>query len=219
MQAPPSPERVYIVTDEAAARVLLDAGARRWFAPFLARTSSVSAVAKLLGKKPNSVLYRVKRWHALGLLEVQREEKHRGRTVKLYRSVADAFFVPHRASSSKDLVELLRDTNAPYLRALYRGVVSAGRALSPDWGVQVFRSGAEVKLGAASAPGDVYDPRDSQSPAALEQFTHLRLDFEDAKAFQLELLNLLEKYGQKQGGQSYLSYLALAPLATSKEEL
>lgn len=61
MQAPPSPEHVHTVADEAAAQVLLGAEARRWFAPFLARTSSVSAAAKLLGEKPNSVLYRVKR--------------------------------------------------------------------------------------------------------------------------------------------------------------
>jgi len=52
----------------------------------------------------------------------------------------------------------------------------------------------------------------------LEQFTPLRLDFEDAKAFQLELLTLLEKYGKKRGSQSYLSYLALAPRGISIEE-
>ncbi len=149
MQAPPSPEHVHVVADEAAAQVLLGAEARRWFAPFLARTSSVSAAAKLLGEKPNSVLYRVKRWRELGLLEVQREEARRGRTLKLYRSVADAFFVPHGVSSSETLVELLHHTNAPYLDTLYRGLVSAARTLSPDWGVQVFRSGTEVKIGAA----------------------------------------------------------------------
>ena len=178
----------------------------------------MSDAARLLGKKPNSVLYRVKRWRALGLLRVQREEKRRGRAVKLYRSAADAFFVPHSASSSETPVELLRYTNAPYLEALYRGVVSAARALSPDWGVQVSRPGGEVKISAAAAPGRVYDPLDRGSPAVLEQFTTLQLDFEDAKAFQLELLGLLGRYGQKRGGQSYLSYLALAPLGHAGKE-
>ena len=205
-----------MVTDEAAARVLLDAEARRWFVPFLAQSSSISAAARTLGEKPNSVLYRVKRWLELGLLEVAREELRKGRTVKHYRSTSDAFFIPHSASSSETLVELLRDTNAPYLDTLYQSVVSAARALSSDWGVQLSRVGTTVKVSAAVAPGEVYDPLNRESPAVLEQFTRLQLDFEDAKAFQLELLNLLKNYGRKQGAQRYVSYLALAPLEESK---
>lgn len=210
-----SPE-VMVVTDKAAAQVLLDADARRWLAPFLAQASSVGAAAEALGEKPNSVLYRVNRWSELGLLRVEYQELRRGRQVKFYRSVADTFFVPHSASSTDGLVELLQTVNAPYLEALYRSVVSSGHSLSPTWGVQFSWTGTEIMIEAATAPGRVFDPTGSESPAVLEQFIQLQLDFKDAKAFQAELLGLLDRYKKKEGAQTYLGYLALAPLAHSR---
>lgn len=213
MQDLPSSKDTCVVTREAAAAVLLDAEARRWFIPFFAQTSSVSDAAKVLGEKPNSVLYRVRRWLELGLLQVEREELRRGRQVRYYRSTADAFFVPQRASSTEDFVALLEYTNTPFLETLYRNVVAAVASLSPDWGVQFSRTDAGICIVAASEPGTILDPSPQDSPAVFGQFTRLRLDFEDAKTFQRELSELLDRYTHKEGGQAYLSYLALAPLS------
>lgn len=226
MQDAPSPESdtplepdaaVATVTDPAAVAVLLSADARRWLLPFLARASTIGDAAARLGEHPNSVHYRVKRWLGFGLLQVAGEERRGGRALRLYRSVADAFFVPHEASATEDLAAMLRETNDPYLDALYAGLAASARAISPRWGVQISRrpgpdGAGRVELAAATGPGAPFDPRAAGAPAAFERFVRLELDFADARAFQLELLELLRRYERRKGAQAYLSYLALAPL-------
>ena len=65
--------RTVVVTDPAAARALLDPSTVRHLAPFLGSELSVGQAAELTGQKPNTVLSRVRRFVALGLLEVTDE--------------------------------------------------------------------------------------------------------------------------------------------------
>ncbi|MEM7734937.1 MAG: hypothetical protein AAF267_04030 [Deinococcota bacterium] len=208
--------QVHTVTDQRAAKSLLDSDERRWFVPFLGQACTVSAAADQLGEKPNSVLYRVKRWLASGLLVVDHEEQRTGRTIKHYRAVADGFFVPFDASNEVGLLELMWYTNKPYLDDLFNGMVGSASHLSDTWGVQISKVGEAVRVEAALSAGEVFNPRDARIPAVFEQFATLKLSFEDAKVMQQELLELLNKYRAKQGEQTYLSYLALTP-ATSKD--
>lgn len=213
MQAPLSPSSAYVLKTEAQARVFIEADSRRWFYPFLAKTTTVSEAARLLGESPNSVLYRVKAWCKLGLLKVVGEEKRGGRVVKLYRSVAEEFFLPHDSSETQDLIEFLRVMNTPYLETLFKSIVQVGEQLSTSWGVQ-FATGErdDYKMFPATAPGQPWLQLSNYSPAVLNEMTSdLKLNPQDAKAFQLELCEVLRKYALKGGTDPYVFYLALAP--------
>ncbi|MEM6427927.1 MAG: hypothetical protein AAF708_01710 [Deinococcota bacterium] len=209
---------VHTVSDQRAAKSLLDGNERRWFVPFLGQACTVSAAAKQLNETPNSVLYRVKRWLDLGLLTVDHEEQRAGRIIKHYRAVAEGFFVPFEASSEAGLLELMWYTNKPYLDDLFNGMVGSASHLSETWGVQISKVGEAVRVEAALSAGQVFNPRDHAVPAVFEQFATLKLSFEDAKLMQQELLELLNKYRAKEGEQTYLSYLALTPTAPKDSE-
>lgn len=136
MQRLASPAEVLTVHDADAAQVLLDRQACTWFRPFFGRPSMVSEAARSLGRPANSVLYRVRQWQRLGLLQIVLEERRRGRTVRHYRSAADHFFIPQALTHAHDLTELLRMINAPYLELSYASQVAFARQLSPNWGVR-----------------------------------------------------------------------------------
>jgi hypothetical protein len=210
--------QVHTVTDQRAAKSPLDSDERRWFVPFLGQACTVSAAADQLGEKPNSVLYRVKRWLTSGLLAIDHEEQRAGRTIKHYRAVADGFFVPFEASLEVGLLELMWYTNKPYLDDLFSGMVGSASHLSETWGVQISKVGEAVRVEAALSAGHVFNPKDDHIPAVFEQFATLKLSFEDAKMMQQELLELHRRYRAKQGEQTYLSYLALTPTAPKDSE-
>jgi hypothetical protein len=210
-----SPISVCVLTNPKAARVLMDGESRRWFMPFFNQSSTVSQAARQLGESPNSVLYRVKAWCKLGLLEVVATRTQGKRRVKEYASVAQEFFMPYQISQTEDLIDLVRTLNTAYNELLFKSYVMAGQHLSVVWGVQFSRVGQnEYRISPATAPGQEWNPFTAQNPATLNDFnTNLRLDFADAKALQLELHQVVQKYVKKQGQQGYICHIALAPLA------
>ncbi|MET3808157.1 hypothetical protein ABIB25_005186 [Nakamurella sp. UYEF19] len=67
---------------------------KTFLSPFLARDRRVSDAAAELGCSINRMLYQVRTLLAAGLLHIAHEEPRAGRTIKVYRSVHDAYFVP-----------------------------------------------------------------------------------------------------------------------------
>lgn len=209
MQRAPSP-RTLTVTRPEAARILLDPGELHFFEPFLAREGTVSGVAALLGCKPNSLLARVRRFVACGLLEVVREVPRAGRAVKVYRSTADVYFVPFSGSPFADHAVWAQSRTALILRGLRYAHAQSTRLR----GHRVYRDehGVPSHMLAVSA-GENYDPLLPGEPA-LFTASHdtVYLNFEDAKRLQGELDALLRRYATLGGGQRYLLWLNLVPL-------
>ena len=57
----------------------------------------------MMGCSLNTMLYRIKTLLLrAGLLEVVREEPRKGRAVKIYRSVHDAYFIPFQRDTLRD---------------------------------------------------------------------------------------------------------------------
>lgn len=204
-----------VLQTSTAAQVLLDAESRRWFQPFFGQASSVADAARSLDEKPNSVLYRVRQWLELGLLKVESEEPRRGRVVKLYGSVADAFFVPHALSSSLDLVEWQWALNRPYLEQLFAGLMQVAQDHAPDWGVRFDApQNGESRISAVPDPTDPRSVSESLAPLAPSLWSivpELHLEAQDAEAMRQELLGVVSKYRQKSGGKSYICCVGLAP--------
>lgn len=214
-EASPEPSLgVLTVRDPQAAAALTDPRTLRQLEPFLARAATVSEAARETGTKPNTMLSRVRRFLKLGLLAVAAERPRAGRRVKLYRSVADAFFIPFDATSAESLEAALAERDA-YWETLLRGsVVRARTEAAESWGTRVYRDArGRLQVQTAVTAERNFTTLDADGPAVLSAWRdRVYLDFSDAKALQRELFDLLLRYQRKQGAQRYIVRVAMAPL-------
>lgn len=203
-----------IVTDARMADLLINPASLRQLEPFLGRECTVKQAAEETGEKANTVLSRVRRFLKAGLLEVIREEKRKGRAVKVYRSVADIFFIPFEATSLESLEQMLEERDAYWEKLLRQGVVNVRRDDIGTWGTRIYRdTRSRLQIQTAINPTENYTMLDSSRPAALSAWRDsVYLDFEDAKALQQEMFALLQRYHKKKGAQRYIVRLGMAPL-------
>ncbi len=218
--APPPDGRTEIVHDGARAALLLDARTRRQLEPFLGRARSVGEVARATREKPNTVLARVRRLVAAGVLAEVGRRPRRGRPIRLYRAVADVFFVPFEASPAGTLEEALAEREAWAQRLLRRSVVRARREALGAWGTRIYRDErGRVQVQMAVRPDANATTLDPGGPAVLSAWRdRLELDYEDAKELQRELFDLLLRYQRRRGAQRYVAHLGLAPVAPDDDE-
>lgn len=208
------------IADPEVARVLVENRSAQLFEPFMKRALSLNEAAQELGVKLPKLLYHVKRFVKLGLLEVACVERRNGRPVKRYRSTAKTFFVPFHVTPSETLERLLSRLTAYENERFQRELARTLQNISPTWGLHIALSkehGMDFSLtpdnkGAAKPFLDVIFG--FNAPAIISTQGKLRLDFETAKAFQVELRELLARYTQKQTskGQPYAYRLGLTPL-------
>ncbi len=211
----PSPSlEVMTVGDPAAAAALTDPHTLRQLEPFLARAATIAEAARETGAKPNTVLLRVRRFLRLGLLTVVAEEPRAGRRVKRYRTAADGFFIPFDATSAESLEAALAERDAYWEALLRQGVVRARSEAAESWGTRVYRDArGRLQVQTAVTPERNFTTLDPEGPAALSAWRdRVYLDYDDAKALQRELFDLLLRYQRKQGSQRYIVRLGLAPL-------
>lgn len=209
------------IEDKEAVSFLLDLARLKYLLPFLGRERTVNEVAPEVGLSPNSLLYRVRKMCALGLLEVSRLEPRRGRPVKVYRSTADSFFIPFSATDAETPADLFFAWEAPWGRLLVESMVRAvlGPVVRPDapWGLQIYREGNHLEAYTRVIPVPEQDrPLNLSDPANLValggHLTGLRLDDGDARAFQQGLILLVQRYARLRGRTPYLVRLGVAPL-------
>ncbi len=129
----------YTVTDPEQARLLTEPVSKEFFKPFLAHERSAAEAADILKAGLNTTLYRIKTLLRAGLLEVTRERPRKGRAVKLYRSVYDAYFVPFSVTPYATLEERLWVQAKPIFADLVGAYAAALR--------QSERSGHHVFIG------------------------------------------------------------------------
>jgi hypothetical protein len=211
---PPATPAWRRVTDPDAARTLTDPAAVDLLAPFLGRESTVARAAERLGLDVGALYYQVKRLEKLGLVRVSRLEPRPGRAIRHYRATADLFFVPLDALPLQTVEDLLERVHAHHQRELERDLAAVLRdaGLSGEWGFRVHASpSGRISSDLAVDPERPYDPRDPGGPAALDGWVNLRLGFEDAKALQRDLVELLGRYQARRGAQAYTLRVALAP--------
>lgn len=91
------------VKDPEQARLLSEPESFRFFGPFLAQDCTVSQAAKELNCNIDTMLYRVKTLMRVGLLKVVKTQSRRGRSVKVYRSGAEAYFLPFGVTAYQDI--------------------------------------------------------------------------------------------------------------------
>jgi hypothetical protein len=207
-------ERYRVVRDPAAAELLMNPSTLRQLAPFLGKARSVTEAAADSGDLPNTVLKRVARFLAAGLLEVAETVPRRGRPIKRYRTTAELFFVPFEVTAAESLDASLAERDAYWERLLRRNVVRARMEVLGTWGTRVYRDGRDrLQIQTAVTPEANASTLDDDAPAVLSSWRDsVMLDFEDAKALQREMFDLLLRYEQKRGSQRYIVRLGLAPV-------
>jgi hypothetical protein len=207
-------EALRIVEDSEVADLLADPTILHQLEPFLGRAVSVGQAARETGEKPNTVLARVRRLVAAGVLVEHGSVPRRGRPIRLYRSSADTFFIPFDATSAESLEAALAEREAFWEKLLRENVVRARRERVGVWGTRIYRDArGRLQIQTALTPERNFTTLDPEGPAVLSAWRdRVYLDFEDAKELQRELFALLLRYQQKQGAQRYIVRLGMAPV-------
>ncbi len=202
------------MTTPEAARMLLEPKHARFIAPFLGRERLVAEVAREIGAPLSTTFRHVTRYCEVGILEVTREQTRKGRALKCYRTVADAFFIPNRLRMTSQNVWL-----DEFEQMTRRGIEHVYGEHLPDWGELIFRNEAGIfTTSLAKAPGHPVTALEPDAPATLTTaHDAIYLDFDDAKRLQHDLHTLFEVYAAKSGAQRYLLRLGLVPLPEDVE--
>jgi hypothetical protein len=127
------------VKDALQARLLSDPTSSHYFEPFVARDATASEAAQEIGCNLDTMLYRIRTFTQAGLLNLVRLEPRRGRPIKVYRSSADAYFVPFGITPFEDSEARIRrqsreneDIFAPRLAKIARQSGREGRHIYRD---------------------------------------------------------------------------------------
>lgn len=200
-----------VVTDPEMAKVLGDPENLRYIAPFLEHEHTVSDIASEVGTTLSTTYRKIKRYCALGILEVAREQKRKGKAIKVYRAVAAAFFVPLQLGDGAE--EGSARWQAHWEGDFQRGFRYAFEHQLDGWGQRLYRRDGVFTIMLAKGPNEEVDVLEEGMPALYNRFhDSLHLDFAEAKAFQRELDALFVRYSKQKGQQRYMMRISFVPV-------
>jgi hypothetical protein len=171
------------------------------------------------------LLYRVKTFVEAGLLQIVETESRRGRPIKVYRSSADAYFVPFAITPFEDIEAAIRLQNQKDGEIIARGLAKAMRELERD-GRHLFRDPhGEVSIHSGSNAADLvldldHIPEVARRVYAKKQFIgerttdELELTDDEAKEFMLEFYKLWRGYKNRKTlgkHKKYFLHFCLVP--------
>lgn len=216
---PPSAD-FYRIRTEAQAAVLDDRTLARFFYPFLGRERTVSQAAAEAGCKLSAMHYRVGTFVEAGLLKVVREQKRAGRPVKVYRSVADAFFVPFQLTTHATPQESWLAHVTPVARRIARSMAEQ-YLMKERAGQCIFRDDRSnfVSLGGRELPENdeiVFHPDAAYRPLGTDRYGNIFLTEDEARGLESELVELFSRYltlwhSDAQARREHLFLYAFAP--------
>lgn len=206
----------FTVTDTEQARLLTEPTSKEFFKPFLACERSAGEAAAVMQCSLNTMLYRVKILLRAGLLEVVREQPRKGRAVKIYRSVHDAYFIPFRMTPYATLEERLEVQAEPIFAGLIRSYAAALKK-NERYGHHIFTEENGTVL-----TSDLLPELTPTGQAVVYSDMTVRLRDEDARAIAQEISRLFKQAGRlglpldsDREGHIYLHVVALLPFSSS----
>ena len=206
------------ITDTKQAAILLEDKTLEFLRPFVGIERSADEAAVLLNVNLNTLLYQIKRLRKFKLLQLVRVQKRRGSSIKIYRASADTFFIPFPITPYAHPEDLLLREFEPLHRRfvanfLIAGIELVGIESVNDFGlhVRLERNVLSVMHGPNPRKALNMNPSAPHAPALVNVWQDLKLNFEDAKALQGEMLMLLERYRTKSGAGAYLAHIGLVP--------
>jgi hypothetical protein len=192
------------------AKLLTNPESLRFFEPFIARDCTVSQAAKEVKCKVDTMLYRVNLFVKAKLLNVVKTQSRRGRSVKVYRSSADTYYIPFEITPFEDVEAFFRKSRKANDDILLPRFAKAIRQIGRE-GRMIYRNDkGEVWTSSAGGLDDVFvgledteklEQRLKQKHQMAENSADiLYLTEEEARDFVLELYRVWGKY--KRGDKS-----------------
>ena len=217
---PASPD-FYRVHSERQAYLLEAPDISSFFAPFLAREQTVTGAARELDCKVNAMHYRIRTFLDAGLLKIVREEKRAGLPIKVYRSVADAFFIPLELSRHADRETHMTERYESILQQIAKATMKQERRRGRV-GQCLFRdtTGDVMSFGGVELPDShdvLFNVDDSYQPVNADRMGNIFLTELEARALQHELDGLFQRYlnlAHEDKGASRSEYLFLYAFST-----
>lgn len=186
--------RALTIADTRAAAALVDPASRAMVLAFAGQPRPMAEVARDHDFDLKRLHHHVLRFCRLGLLEVAETRARAGRPIRLYRTTAEAFFVPHAAAPELFTESLSRDLRAGLRLAATR----------PGKGMVVYADAHGIPR-AEAAGGDT-------GPEAVEVWRIVRLTPRERADFAAEMGALIERYARQGGrGAAVLVHAAIAP--------
>lgn len=189
------------ISDTGQAAVFTNSNLRRLLMQFARGPMSIGEAAARTGTDLKRVHHHVVRLHGLGLLRVASVRRRAGRAIKLYQTIAPAFFVPDEAAPAPFGERLAREL---------REALAAERS----------RSSAEGMLFSLDSNGEpiartIREDGPSGHPGEMWQL--LRLRPAEATALSEELRRVLRRYEGRASDRGIL-YLVHAAVARRRSE-
>jgi hypothetical protein len=215
--------RVEIEKGEQA-KLLTNSESFCYFEPFMARDCTVSQAAKEVHCNVDTMLYRAKTFVKAGLLKVVKTQARRGRSVKVYRSSADEYYIPFEITPFEDVEAFFRQARKANEQILLPRFAKIIRQIGRE-GRKIYRDDkGEVWTSSASGLNDTFfSLEDTQ---AVEQNIRRRqsmaensndilwLTEEEARDFVVELYKAWGKYKRtdKSKRKPYFLEFAFVPM-------
>jgi predicted transcriptional regulator len=210
MQATSGSSKTTRLENAEACAVLADREQLRLLGAFLGKENTISSAAQELEVNPTKLYKQVQRFLALGLVNICRLEKRSGRAIKYYRSSSDRFFIPFRTYPPELIGQQNREHHTRLFAQGLGRVYRQEEFTEQDWGaITASMPGSGVYLSIANSFGQQWDYLDPDAPAVVSGWHQIQLDFEDAKAMQREMVEVMLRYMGKGGKQTYLLGLFL----------
>jgi hypothetical protein len=212
------------ISDPEQAKLLTNPESFRYFEPFMARDCTVSRAAKELKCKVDTMLYRVKIFVKARLLNVVETQSRRGRSVKVYRSSSDEYYIPFEITPFEDVEEFFRRSRKANELILLPRIAKALRQMGRE-GRKIYRDDkGEVWSSSAGSMDDVFTGLENpqrlehllrQKPQMAEDSNDiLWLTEEEARDFVVNLYKVWGKHkrGDKSKRKPYFFEFAFVPM-------
>jgi hypothetical protein len=174
----------------------------------MAREWTAATLAKQMEIGLGSLHYRLQKLHKHGLVQVTREEKRSGRSIKHYSAVAKSFFLPYSITDFVTQQAFWAAVLQPRFEGFLEHLVQnlERHDADPNQTGLLVQHIDGVGLNVQNLPRQ---PQKVQGMVSWLEEEELRLSHEQAQNFKLELKSLLKKYQAQTGLQPYLVQMGL----------
>jgi hypothetical protein len=187
------------LSNPQVAALFLKINVTGYLAQFIGAETTVKQAATQLGIKLNVMAYWTERFLHFGLIDLTRTERRGGSAIKHYQSVANEFIVPVDLIEGTDHDQILQLIMQRDYQRFSHSVVVAGRKLTPDWRLRLFRDRAghglhlePIVQPAAQAMAQATYGVPMQRP--LHDWARIALPAQQASEFHRELYDLFERF-------------------------
>jgi Winged helix-turn-helix DNA-binding len=205
------------ITEPRAVSLILQLERRRCLDLLMQQNLTVSQLAAALNINLQAAHYQVRRLERLGLIQVAQLEPRRGRAIKHYHASSNGFFVPFYATPAVTLEGFVQQVMVETQTVFNHFLTQAGTSLVKDparTGLRLYLHDGNV-IADISADGEHFDTLQAMlepdAPAMMSSFMLFQLSHENAKKLQREMLELLLRYQQPSGAESYFAHVGLVP--------